>query len=117
MNYPIEQCGSLLTVIKHLIPVLKNKGYRTQANRLDSSVNTYSKKCRHYLVQEKKNRKRKKPKNDDHSGQINQATKIVMDTIKGLPDNIQHSVRTEVARRGNTPTALNQVLSDRVIKL
>jgi hypothetical protein len=117
VNYHIEQCGSLLTVIKHLIPVLKNKGYRTQANRLDSSVNTYSKKMSALFGSREEEPEKKKPKNDDHSGQINQATKIVMDTIKGLPDNIQHSVRTEVARRGNTPTALNQVLSDRGTKL
>lgn len=53
------------------------------------------------------------PRNPTLSTQQQTAQSIVMDVISRLPNSVQHDVRTEVARRGNSLQALQQVLASR----
>ena len=104
----------LHSLINQLIPVLKSKGFKTQASRLETIRDTFAMKLEKLFTVEDDEPK-EKTKHDNT--QQEQAIKVVMDVIKNLPKEVQHSVRTEVARKGNTLQALSQVLRSKGIKV
>ena len=111
--------NELRQLISRLIPVLRTKGYKNQADRLETISSSFKEKMQKILTSdsddESEPETKTKPKHDNT--QQDQAIKIVMDVIKGLPKDVQHEVRTEVARRGNSLQALNQVLKAKGIKV
>lgn len=107
----------LQSFITRLLPVLKSRGYKTQVSRLETISNTFNTKMEKLFATEPDDEPEQKTKPVVDNTQKDQATKMVMDAIKNLPKDIQHSVRTDVARQGNTLQALKKVLTAKGIKL
>lgn len=113
--------SNLTSVVLAVSDSLKQRGKKELAQKLSRAVDEYRStltKIRNQQKEEKDDNadvQLKQPKKS-FADQKAVANALVMDVISKLPDSIRHSVRTEVARRGNTIQALQQVLNDKGIK-
>lgn len=108
--------GNLQQLITDLVPVLQRKGYGPQSKILANALDTFRKKMTALFAGPVEEPVRARP--DPVVGnQRDQANQLVQDIISRLPRDVQHDVRTAVARRGNTLAALSAELEARGIRM